>query len=226
MRRRLLVHTAVWLLLTAALLFWGAGTILWGAGWGYLTLNGACGLGFGLWVAKTDPELLKERLAFPLQKGQTGLDKLLISAFFLLFHAWLVFMALDAARFGWSRVPGWLQVCGALTLTIGNFLGFLALRANRFAIIAVKVQAERGQKVVDTGPYAVVRHPLYSGGLLYLAGSAFLLGSWWGLLVVVVLFIPLLGLRAVYEERTLAQGLEGYARYTERVRYRLVPGLW
>jgi protein-S-isoprenylcysteine O-methyltransferase Ste14 len=99
------------------------------------------------------------------------------------------------------------------------------VRENSFAAPVVKVQAERGHRVIDTGPYAFVRHPMYSGAVLYFAGIALLLGSWWGLILSSVFFV-LFSIRAAIEERALIDGLPGYADYLARVRYRLVPGLW
>jgi protein-S-isoprenylcysteine O-methyltransferase Ste14 len=99
------------------------------------------------------------------------------------------------------------------------------MHSNSFAAPVVKVQAERGHRVIDTGPYAHVRHPMYSGTVLFFFGTPLLLGSWWGV-ILAPLFVVLFAIRAGIEERTLLAGLPGYADYTARVRYRLVPGIW
>jgi protein-S-isoprenylcysteine O-methyltransferase Ste14 len=99
------------------------------------------------------------------------------------------------------------------------------MRENSFAAPVVKVQAERGHRVIDTGPYAHVRHPMYSGTVLFFFGMPLLLGSWWGV-ILAPLFVGLFAIRAGIEERALLAGLPGYADYTARVRYRLVPGIW
>jgi protein-S-isoprenylcysteine O-methyltransferase Ste14 len=223
---RLVVQAVAWFLFTAPLLFVAAGTDRWTAGWYYLILTGLCGLGSGLWLARFDPELLHQRLASPVQSGQTAFDKVILAIFLLLYHAWLAFMALDAVRFAWSHVPYRLRAAGVMLMLIGNGVVFLACRANTFAAPVVKIQPERGQRVVDAGPYAVVRHPIYAGNLILMTGAPLLLGSWGGLAATIVLFAPLLALRAFLEERALSQGLEGYPRYASRVRYRLIPGIW
>jgi protein-S-isoprenylcysteine O-methyltransferase Ste14 len=101
----------------------------------------------------------------------------------------------------------------------------LTFRENTFATTAVRIQEERGQRVISTGPYAYVRHPLYAGALLYLVGTPLLLGSWYGLVCSIVPIVGL-GIRAVVEERVLRNELPGYDRYTTQVRYRFVPRLW
>jgi protein-S-isoprenylcysteine O-methyltransferase Ste14 len=105
--------------------------------------------------------------------------------------------------------------------------GFImwVMHENSFAAPVVKVQSERGHRVIDSGPYAWVRHPMYSGSLLFLAGTSLLLGSWWGV-AMTPLFTVLFGIRTGIEERTLTVGLPGYGDYTSRVRYRLLPGVW
>jgi len=135
-----------------------------------------------------------------------------------------VLMGLDR-RFGWSSVPALLQILGAVLLCLGIWLSWQVLKENSYAAPVVKVQKERGHKVVTTGPYAYVRHPMYSSVILIGAGVSLLLGSWWGLLLVPV-FMLVLGVRATMEERMLKTELEGYGDYAERVRYRFVPLLW
>jgi len=98
-------------------------------------------------------------------------------------------------------------------------------RENSFAAAVVKVQSERGHHVISTGPYALVRHPMYTSALVFFVGSALLLGSWWGVAMTPV-FAILFGIRTRIEENTLTTGLPGYADYAARVRYRLVPGVW
>jgi protein-S-isoprenylcysteine O-methyltransferase Ste14 len=128
-------------------------------------------------------------------------------------------------RFGWSHMPLWLQVLGAVAIAVSMYIMFLIMRTNSFAAPVVKIQAERGHRVVSDGPYAVVRHPMYGGTLLLIAGIPLLLGSWLGL-AFAPLIVLLFAVRAVMEERTLMAELPGYTDYAARVRYRLIPGVW
>jgi protein-S-isoprenylcysteine O-methyltransferase Ste14 len=124
-----------------------------------------------------------------------------------------------------SDMPVWLQWIGALMIVGCLILVVFTFRENTYAAPVVRVQSERGHDVVTTGPYGYVRHPMYSGALLYLAGVPLLLGSWIGL-AMTPLFIAMLGARTIMEERTLMTGLRGYADYVARVRYRFMPGIW
>jgi protein-S-isoprenylcysteine O-methyltransferase Ste14 len=134
-------------------------------------------------------------------------------------------MAADAARWHWSVMPRFVQWAGCgLVLTAMMFM-YWTMRVNSFAAPVVKIQKDRGQAVVTTGPYAIVRHPLYFGALFYIAGTSLVLGSWWGLAMVPIL-ASLLVVRIGIEEKTLRSGLAGYDDYAGRVRWRLVPLVW
>ena len=209
----------------AALLFVSAGTLLWPAGWAFLALFFGFALAIILWLARKEPELLAERMSSPMQSGQPLWDKVFVVAVMVLFVAWLILMPLDAVRFGWSEVPGWLQIFGALGVVLSFYIMFLTFRENAYLALVVKVQEERGQSVVSTGPYRYVRHPMYASTLLFFPGSALLLGSWWGLMFCTVL-LGLLVWRIPLEERMLENGLDGYEEYARRVRYRLIPRVW
>jgi protein-S-isoprenylcysteine O-methyltransferase Ste14 len=148
-----------------------------------------------------------------------------VAAFIALLLGWFVLMPFDAVRFRWSSVPQWVQGVGALLIALGLFVVHLTFRENTYAAPVVKIQTERGHRVVSTGPYAYVRHPMYAGMLLLFAGTPLLLGSWWGLAAAPVL-AALLAARAVLEERTLANELPGYREYAARVRYRVIPRVW
>jgi protein-S-isoprenylcysteine O-methyltransferase Ste14 len=134
-------------------------------------------------------------------------------------------MGLDAKRFHWSGVPLALQITGFGLICLGGYVVWLTFKENSYAAPVIKIQKERGHLVVSTGPYAHVRHPMYAGALLFIAGMPLLLGSWWGFAAGAVLTL-LIAVRAVLEERTLAAELAGYADYAARVRYRLVPRVW
>ena len=209
----------------AALLFVSAGTLLWPAGWAFLALFFGFALAIILWLARKEPELLAERMSSPMQSGQPLWDKVFVVAVMVLFVAWLILMPLDAVRFGWSEVPGWLQILGALGVVLSFYIMFLTFRENAYLALVVKVQEERGQSVVSTGPYRYVRHPMYASTFLFFPGSALLLGSWWGLMFCTVL-LGLLVWRIPLEERMLENGLAGYDEYARRVRYRLIPRVW
>jgi protein-S-isoprenylcysteine O-methyltransferase Ste14 len=209
----------------AALLFVCAGTLLWPAGWAFMALFFGFALAIVVWLARKEPELLAERMSSPMQRGQPLWDKVFVVAVMVLFVAWLILMPLDAVRFGWSDVPGWLQLLGALGVVVSLYIMFLTFRENAYLALVVKVQQERGQSVVSTGPYRYVRHPMYASMFLFFPGSALLLGSWWGLLLCAVV-LGLLVWRIPLEERMLENGLAGYDEYARKVRYRLIPRVW
>jgi protein-S-isoprenylcysteine O-methyltransferase Ste14 len=224
MIRRLIVQTLAWTVGVGVLLFASAGTLRWPGAWIYLGLSVALGLAGGLWLARRDPALLKERLGGIVRRDQVPEDRILIVGFLALMAVWFVFMGVDV-RFHWSRVPAWVQVIGVLAMLLSLWVGMLAMRANSFAVPVVRVQRERGHAVVTTGLYGFVRHPLYSSAIMFNVAMPLLLGSWWGL-VFVPAFVVLLGRRALIEERLLTAELQGYQDYAARVRYRLLPLLW
>jgi protein-S-isoprenylcysteine O-methyltransferase Ste14 len=209
----------------AALLFVCAGTLRWPAGWAFMALFFGFALAVVLWLAREEPELLQERMSSPMQKGQPRWDKVFVVAVMVLFVAWLIVMPLDAVRFGYSEVPGWLQILGAMGVVLSFYIMFLTFRENAYLALVVKVQEERGQSVVSTGPYRYVRHPMYASMFLFFPGSTLLLGSWWGLMLCTVL-LGLLVWRIPLEERMLENGLAGYDEYARKVRYRLIPRVW
>ncbi len=223
-RKALLVMVADFLVIIG-LLFIPAGTVSWLAGWVYIAL--LCGVTLLVvpMLARNDPELLKERMSSPIQRNQPLWDKVFLPVFLLLFAAWLILMPLDAVRFGWSDVPVWLQVLGALGIMLSFYGWYLTYRENAYLYPVVKIQEERGQRVVTTGPYRYVRHPMYACSLLFFPATALLLGSWLGLLRSLVL-IALIILRTALEDRFLRSGLAGYTGYAETVKYRLIPRVW
>src|SRR5271165_6329633 len=182
-------------LLIGLLLFVPAGTVAWPQAWIFLAIFNACSLATGVWLRRTNPELLAERMKSPFSANQRPHDRLVMVAIMAFFCAWLVFIGLDARRFGWSHVPPLAEAIGAV-LIVGAFYGWVGvLRANSFAAVTVRLQKERGQTVISSGPYAVVRHPMYAYAVLLLIGAPLLMGSWWGLLGV-PLALPLVTARA------------------------------
>jgi protein-S-isoprenylcysteine O-methyltransferase Ste14 len=222
--RRVLLRVVLFVALFAGLLFLPAGTLAWPGAWVFLVTLAAVSIGGMTWLARHDPELLKERMRPPFQRGQPSWDRALMIVFVPLWFGWYALMGFDK-RFGWSSVPPWLQGLGAILLGLGIYLSWRTMMANSYAAPVVKVQKERGHKVASTGPYAYVRHPMYASVILFAAGVPLLLGSWLGLLVAPVLVLAL-AVRAVFEERMLKAELVGYADYAERVRYRFVPLVW
>ncbi|AJA62186.1 MULTISPECIES: methyltransferase family protein [Bradyrhizobium] len=207
-----------------ALLFACAGTIHWPSAWVFLATCALLGPLCGWWLYRVDPALLAERLRPVLQKDQPAADKAFMIVFVIAMLAWLAAMGLDR-RTQFSDMPVAFQALGLVLFVLSTLFILWVFRENSFAAPVVKLQAERAQRVVSTGPYAHVRHPMYSGMILFFAGVPLLLGSWWGLVmapVIVVLFAIRIGI----EERTLREGLPGYSNYMTRVRYRLLPGIW
>lgn len=220
---RMIVQTGLWLVFTGAILFGAAGRIGWAPGWEFLAVLGVSSFGMGLWLALRDPRLLAERLGPLVQKDQTAADKVVMPAALILFYAWLVVMALDGGRFGWSHVPAAARVVGGALVAATFILCVVVFRENSFAAPVVKIQ--QGQTVVSTGPYAVVRHPMYASALPLFIGAPLLLNSWWGFGFLPIAVLGLAG-RIRIEELTLRTSLAGYDAYAGRVRYRLLPLVW
>lgn len=221
---KLILQTFVWFGVMGAVFFLSAGTLHWPQAWVFLVAMVGLSLTLGVALARRDPGLMNERLGSPIQKKQTAADKVLLTVLLLAIFGWQALMGFDF-RFGWSAVPIWVQVIGAAILLLGIWICYLTMLENSFAAPVVKIQDERGQRVISTGPYSYVRHPMYAGAILYFAGMALVLGSWWGLALVVV-FIVLLAIRTFIEEDTLRTGLRGYDDYAAHVRYRLIPMVW
>jgi protein-S-isoprenylcysteine O-methyltransferase Ste14 len=222
---KMVAHSLAFAALLGLLLFLPAGTVAWPQAWVFMAIFIGCSEAIGIWLTKSDPDLLAARMKSPISADQKPTDRAVMGAILVVFCGWLVFMALDARRFGWSHTPWWAQALGA-ALIVGAFYGWVeVLKANTFASVTLRVQEERGQIVISTGPYAIVRHPMYAYAMLLFLGAPLLLGSLWGLLGV-VLFIPLLAARVLGEETMLLDGLPGYREYAAKVRFRLLPGMW
>jgi protein-S-isoprenylcysteine O-methyltransferase Ste14 len=206
-------------------LFGAAGTLAWPAAWIYIALVFGAGVVITLILAKRDPALLAERMKPLIQKDQPLWDRIITPLILVLWLCWLALMGLDAVRYGWSAMPVSLQWIGGAGVALSMWIWFLIFRENTFLAPVVKIQKERGHKVISTGPYAVVRHPMYASALILFAASALLLGSWYGLAGAFVL-AALLVLRTALEDRELKRGLAGYTDYAAHVRYRLVPLIW
>jgi len=206
-------------------LFLAAGTLAWPAAWVFLILFFSFTFALTFWLFKHNPGLLQERMTVAPKADQKAWDKVLFILLYVVFLAWLVLMPLDAVRFHWSQMPVWLQVLGAIILICSFPLFFLTFRENSFLSPTVRIQTDRGQTVVSTGPYHYVRHPMYAAALLFVFGTALLLGSAFGLLGGLIL-VGMIARRAVLEENTLRQELLGYDAYMTQVKYRLIPAIW
>ncbi|MET4216288.1 protein-S-isoprenylcysteine O-methyltransferase Ste14 [Bradyrhizobium sp. LB7.2] len=221
---KLLLQNTITTVAMGALLFACAGTMRWPSAWVFLATCALLGPLCGWWLYRIDPALLAERLRPVLQKDQPAADKVFMIAFVVVMLVWLAAMGLDRRTLS-SDMPLALQMLGLALFLLSTLFILWVFRENSFAAPVVKLQAERAQRVISTGPYAHVRHPMYGGMILFFAGVPLLLGSWWGLLMVPLVLV-LFAARIRIEERTLREGLPGYSDYMTRVRYRLLPGAW
>lgn len=222
---QLVLRSTLWIGFMAAVLFIAAGNWGWIEGWAFIGIFTGGSVAFCVWLMRRDPELLKQRMGMVVQKDQARWDQIFMGLVVLGWNVWLALMALDSERFHLSHVPAWLEAVGGLLIVAGFFATVPVFAANTFAAPVVRVQEERGQRVIDTGPYALVRHPMYAAAMLYLIGLPLLLGSWYGLLGMLAIAVAI-SWRARREEETLKRELPGYGDYMERVRWRLVPYLW
>ena len=217
--RTVIVRVVLFIALLVAMLFLPAGTFHYWQAWVYLAiLTIPAGLVMTYLIRK-DPELLERRMRMTEKEAeQRTIIKLSILFFIIVF----LIPGFDK-RFGWSSVPLEVVIIADAIVLAGYVVFVLVLRENRYASRIIEV--EQKQKVITTGPYAVVRHPMYSGALLMYGFSPLALGSYWGMIPNALLVILIVA-RIRNEEKVLKQELEGYREYTQKVKYRLVPQIW
>jgi len=206
----------------AALLFVPAGTLGYWQAWVFVAVFTGASSAIGIYLALKDPELLERRMQVGPAAEKEKTQKIIMSFAMAGFVALLMIPAFDH-RFGWSKVPPYVALAGDALVALGFFLTFLVLKENSYSASTIRIV--EGQKVISTGPYAIVRHPMYAGALVMLLGIPLALGSWWGLCALLFI-VPVLIWRLLDEERLLRKELPGYVQYTQEVRYRLVPCLW
>jgi protein-S-isoprenylcysteine O-methyltransferase Ste14 len=204
------------------LLFMPAGTTSYWQGWVYLGIFFGASALTTAFLMRRDPALLERRMRGGPTAEKRPVERLIMVFTSIGFIALLVVPALDH-RFRWSSVPVWAVIAGDVLVVVGFYFIFLVYRENTFTSATIEVAP--GQTVISTGPYAIVRHPMYASALLYLVGTPLALGSYWGL-VPLVATMPFLIWRLFDEETFLAENLPGYVEYRKKVRHRLVPGIW
>ena len=206
-----------------ALLFGAAGRLDWFGAWLLTGLYLAFLVVVAVWATLKAPGLLEERSR--RAANVKSWDKIIINIYTVLLLTLLVVAGLDAGRFRWSNMPVALQVLGVLLLALTGIVILWVTRVNYYLSRYARIQDDRGQQVVTEGPYRYVRHPMYAMLPLFMAGMALVLGSWWALVpggLIGVLYI----IRTALEDRMLQEELPGYGEYAQKVRYRLIPGIW
>ncbi len=213
---------AVLTVVMALLLFVPAGTVRYWQAWVYLGIFAGASALTTLYLIRRDRALLERRMSGGPMAEKEPAQKFIMLCLSIGFVALLVVPAVDR-RFGWSTVPLVGVMAGDLLVALGFYLISVVYRENTFT--SATIELAENQKVISTGPYALVRHPMYASASLYLVGTPLALGSYWGL-VPIAAMMPFLIWRLFAEERFLARNLAGYTEYRKRVRHRLVPFVW
>lgn len=213
----------VTVLFILALLFVPAGTLHWPEAWLLLLLYFAAVSGVMIWMKTKAPGLLKERIS--RNKEIKSWDKIIMTAYSFLLIILLAVPGLDSVRFGWSEVSFVVKALGFIGYIPALVFAFWAMRENAYSSDVVRIQEDRGHTVCTTGPYRFVRHPMYVGVILFVLCLPLSLGSLYSFipaLLIIILFI----IRTSLEDKTLQKELPGYKEYAQKVRYRLLPGVW
>jgi len=213
---------ALTLIVMGVILFLSAGTLDYWQAWVFLTVFTVAGLVITLYLMEKDPKLLERRMrGGPTAEKQTN-QKIIQAITGLGFIGVLVVSALDY-RWGWSEISDFVAILGDALIVFGYVIIFFVLKENTFASATIEIASEH--KVISTGLYGLVRHPMYMGAFFYLVGIPLALGSWWGLLAIAVIMMALLW-RILDEEKFLVNNLSGYSAYKQKVKYRLIPFIW
>ena len=221
-RIRAWLSLAILAIMMGALLFVSAGTAHYWQAWVYLSIFFGAAILTTAYLIRNDPALLERRISGGPTAEKQATQKFIMLCASLGFIALLVVPALEY-RFGRSTIPFYGVLVGNALVAVGFFFIFLVYRENTYSSATIELAPD--QKVVSTGPYAIVRHPMYASASLYLVGTPLALGSYLGLVPLAGL-LPFLIWRLFAEERFLAQNLAGYTDYQQTVRYRLLPRIW
>jgi len=223
---KLVLNSLITILFFPAIVLLASGDWRWLEGWIFSLWFVAMVLSATIYLAIRDPALLAERSRLRFAENQKSWDRYVLITIYVVTLAWFIVMPLDARRFRWSPdFPVWLKVLGGLMLIPALYLIFQATAENTFASTMVRIQKERKQRVISTGVYGLVRHPMYLGAVFMMFGAPLLLGSIWGLIIAAIGFCILVG-RIIGEEKMLINELDGYSQYVNAVRYRLIPFVW
>ena len=210
----------------AAIIFWSAGTIVWIEGWLYLGIVIAYQCITVFYLIKVNPDLIEYRLKFVgLSKGTKRWDKIWLMLFTPLFIAIYVIAGFDAVRFHWSDMSQLFWLPGLVLFVPTAALFSWSMGVNPFFEKTVRIQTERGHRVIDTGPYRFVRHPGYLGFFGWCLSAPLILGSWWAFIPAIMSILAIV-VRTSLEDRTLRDELNGYEEYASRVNYKLIPRIW
>lgn len=204
------------------LLFLPAGTLNYWQAWAFIIVFMVCVSAIGLYLAIKDPALLERRKKFGPTNEQSPVQKIAISIGVLALLSVFIFSALSH-RFRWSPVPTYVSIAGDVLVALGLYINILVFKENSFG--GASIETVEGQRVIATGLYALVRHPMYVGVLIMILGIPLALDAWWGL-VIIAASLPAFIWRILDEEKFLKKDLPGYSEYTQKVRYRLVPYIW
>ncbi len=221
---KILIRFLLFPLFLGALLFGPANTLGWFAAWIYIISYLSFGFIVMLWLRKNNPELMKERMTF-LKKSAKGWDKIIVIVSTILFIVLFLLTAFDGGRYHWSQVPIILRILGFVGILASFILIFKVMRENTYLSRTVEIQQERSHRVVTTGPYQYVRHPMYVGVITMFVCTPLMLGSLYGVIPALLLAILLI-VRTYHEDNLLHRELPGYPEYARKTRYRLVPGIW
>lgn len=220
---RLALRAVLGIALIDALLLGVAGRLDWRAAWvvsGLFAVYVAAGIA---WFGRRDPDLMRERIT--RASNVPIWDRVIYPIYAISLGALLITAALDAGRLGWSHVPFGIQAAGAVGIVASFAVIWWCTSANHYLSFQSRIQPERGHRVVREGPYAFVRHPMYTSLIVFTASVALLLGSWLALVPASVIAVLLI-VRTVFEDQMLKDQLPGYRQYAFDVRRRLVPGVW
>jgi len=207
--------------LIAVALFLSAETLAYWQAWVYLCVGAVSSVPLTLYIM-SDPILLENRTKAGPAAEQQPVQKIIVLCLALPGIAAFIVPGLDH-RFGWSSMPAWLSLTGNLLILLAMWIVYRVFKENSFASATVEIG--KGQKVISSGPYAIVRHPMYSCAAMYLIGMSLALGSYWGFIPSVLIIVGLV-VRVFDEEKFLRRNLPGYTEYCARVRSRLIPGIF
>lgn len=213
------LRTLLFIVVMLAVFFLPAGSFNFWEAWVYLTIIFVSMLAFCVYFLKNDPKLLERRMR---SKEKETEQKWIIAIMSVCFIFAFLLPGFDQ-RFGWSRVPVIMVIIADIVVVLGYGFVFLVLKENSYASRVIEV--EKDQKVISSGPYAVVRHPMYLGVALMFLFTPLALGSYWALIPAVLMIFVLVP-RILNEEKVLERDLEGYREYMQQVEYRLIPGIW